>query len=72
MEMERWLLCPICNKKTRLKVLENTNIDNFPLFCPKCMQETIINVKQMNMTVIKAPDAQPITNEKLVVVGSFL
>lgn len=31
---------------------------NFPLFCPKCKHETLINVQQMNMLVIKEPDAK--------------
>ncbi|MBH1940950.1 hypothetical protein I5677_08610 [Mobilitalea sibirica] len=29
-----------------------------PLFCPKCKQETLINVIQRNMSVIKEPDAK--------------
>lgn len=53
-----WILCPICGNKTRDKIREDTELKNFPLFCPKCKQETIINVKQMNMTVIKEPDAR--------------
>lgn len=57
--MENWILCPICGNKTRDKIREDTVLKNFPLFCPKCKQETIINVEQMNMTVIKAPDAKP-------------
>ena len=58
MDNGRWLLCPICHSKTRLKILENTELKNFPLYCPKCKQETIIDVKQLNITVIKEPDAQ--------------
>ena len=54
----QWLPCPICDSKTRLKIREDTELKNFPLFCPKCKQETLINVKQMNMTVITEPDAQ--------------
>lgn len=57
--MENWILCPICGNKTRDKIREDTVLKNFPLFCPKCKRETIINVEQMNMTVIKAPDAKP-------------
>lgn len=53
-----WIICPICNSKTRLKVREDTVLQNFPLFCPKCKHETLINVKQMNMSIIKEPDAQ--------------
>ncbi|MEY8424444.1 cysteine-rich KTR domain-containing protein [Lachnospiraceae bacterium 38-14] len=37
---------------------EDTVLENFPLFCPKCNQETLINVTQFNISVIKEPDAQ--------------
>lgn len=53
-----WLLCPICGSKTRDKIREDTELKNFPLFCPKCKQETLINVKEMNTTVIREPAAQ--------------
>ena len=33
-------------------------LKNFPLFCPKCRQEILINVRQLNTTVIKEPDAK--------------
>ena len=58
MKQEKWLLCPICGNKTRLKLREDTVLENFPLYCPKCRQETLINVRQMNMSIIKEPDAQ--------------
>ena len=58
MKQEKWLLCPVCGNKTRLKLREDTILENFPLYCPKCRQETLINVQQMNMSVIKEPDAQ--------------
>lgn len=54
----KWLLCPICGNKTRDRIREDTELKNFPLFCSKCKQETIINVEQMNMAVIKEPAAQ--------------
>lgn len=55
---EKWILCPICNNKTRLKIRENTVLENFPLFCPKCKQETMIDVHQLNIFVINEPDAK--------------
>ena len=58
MNQEKWLICPICGSKTRLKLREDTILENFPLYCPKCKQETLINAKQMNVTVIIEPDAQ--------------
>ena len=53
-----WLLCPVCKSKTRIKLREDTMLENFPLFCPKCRQEILINVRQLNTTVIQEPDAQ--------------
>ncbi|PKM53206.1 MAG: conjugal transfer protein [Firmicutes bacterium HGW-Firmicutes-5] len=53
-----WLLCPVCCNKTRIKIREDTVLENFPLFCPKCKKETKINVKQMNIFVITEPDAK--------------
>ena len=58
MKQEKWLLCPVCGNKTRLKLREDTVLEKFPLFCPKCKQETLINVRQMNMFVIREPDAK--------------
>lgn len=58
MQLKEWILCPVCGSKTRLKIREDTVLENFPLYCPKCKQETLINVRKMNMTVIKEPDAK--------------
>ena len=33
---EKWILCPICSNKTRLKIREDTILENFPLYCPNC------------------------------------
>ncbi len=53
-----WIKCPICGNKTRDKIRPDTVIVKFPLYCPKCKNETLINVKQFNITVIKEPDAK--------------
>lgn len=57
MQNEHWILCPICGGKTRLKLREDTELKRFPLYCPKCKQETLIDVTQFNISVIKEPDA---------------
>ncbi len=51
-------LCPNCNNKTRIKVYPDTVLEKFPLFCPKCKKETLINVRQQNTSVITEPDAK--------------
>ena len=52
-----WLRCPVCGNKTRNRVREDTVLKNYPLYCPKCKREMLINVKQLNMSVITEPDA---------------
>ena len=52
-----WIHCPICGGKTRTKVYEDTVLVKFPLYCPKCKQETLIEAENLNITVIKEPDA---------------
>ena len=36
---------------------EDTVLKNYPLYCPKCKKETLINAKKLHITVIKEPDA---------------
>lgn len=57
MKKEEWLLCPICKSKTRIRIRGDTVLENFPLFCPKCKHEKLINVRQLHMSIINEPDA---------------
>lgn len=49
---------PQMRGKTRIKIRNDTVLINFPLFCPKCRKETLIDLKQENITIIKEPDAK--------------
>ena len=53
-----WVICPVCHNKTRLKIREDTEHKKFPLVCPNYKQETLINVKQLNISIIREPDAK--------------
>lgn len=55
--MAEWVHCPVCGNKTRLQIREDTELKNFSLYCPKCRQETLIKVKDLQVIVIKEPDA---------------
>ena len=50
---ENWILCPVCGNKTRLQIRADTELKNFPLYCPKCRQESLIDAKALKVTVIK-------------------
>lgn len=54
----KWIYCPVCNNKTRIQIRKETELKCFPLFCPKCKQETIIDVKEFKISVMKEPDAK--------------
>ena len=52
-----FILCPICRKKTKVKIRADTELHNYVLYCTMCKNETVINVK--NGEIIKVPDAEP-------------
>jgi len=54
---KKWVHCPVCGNKTRVKIRKNTILNNFPLYCTKCKQESLINVESLEITIIKEPDA---------------
>jgi len=58
-----WILCPVCGSKTRLQIRGDTELKNFPLYCPKCKQETLINAKELHIIVIKKAYTQAINSE---------
>ncbi len=66
MDEPQWILCPVCKSKTRIRARSDTELKNFPLFCPKCKHESLVTIKQLNMSVIKATrrtDEEPIMCE---------
>ena len=77
MDKSKWIVCPVCGSKTRNKIREDTELKNFPLFCPKCKQETLVNVKGLkyhSYQRARRTDAEPITRStmKLLLSALFL
>lgn len=50
-EQRQWVYCPSCGAKTRLQLLMQTELRDFPLFCPKCKRETVINARLFRVSV---------------------
>lgn len=44
---EEWVYCPVCGGKTRIKIRKDTELNNFPIYCPKCL--TACSVKFMRI-----------------------
>ena len=41
-----WILCPVCVNKTRTMIQENTEMRNFPLYCPKCKNFKVLETDE--------------------------
>ena len=48
-----WVHCPVCGNKTILRLSEDTVLTHFPLFCPKCKKESLIDAKEYIVKEIK-------------------
>ena len=53
-----WILCPRCGGKTRVKIQEDTKLENFPLFCPKCKGTFLISADHNIVEYETEPDAK--------------
>ena len=51
--MSEWIYCPVCGNKTRGRIRKDTVLKNYPLYCPKCRQETLVEVKELLVKIIK-------------------
>ena len=47
MKKTEWIYCPVCGSKTRDRIREDTFLKNYPLYCPKCKHETLIEAKKL-------------------------
>lgn len=53
-----WVYCPVCGNKTRNKVRADTVLHKFPLYCPKCKHESLVDVDGFNIRILTEPDAE--------------
>ena len=46
-----WIPCPLCGRKTHTKVYYDTVLVKFPIYCPRCKKEMLIDVVKLKMVV---------------------
>ncbi len=51
--ISEWVYYPVCKSKTRDRIRDDTVLKNYPLYCPKCRQESLIDAKNLQVTVIR-------------------
>ena len=47
----RWVRCPKCTEKTRIKVYGDTVLVKFPLYCPRCRKEFKVDIVKFKMVL---------------------
>lgn len=52
------LLYPFCGSKTRNRIKEDTILNNYPFYYRKCKRESLITVKDLQITVVKKLEAK--------------
>ena len=52
MEYQKWVYCPVCGNKTRVRLRKDTVLLHFPLFCPKCKKESLIDAEGFTVRLI--------------------
>lgn len=57
-DSDGWVLCPYCRSKSKTKIRKDTVIKNFPLFCPKCKREVLIDIDQSYIGLSVERDAE--------------
>ena len=53
MEETRWIICPECGNKTRVKIKQTTIMKEFLLFCHHCKKEFTVDVENFVVKVVK-------------------
>lgn len=48
-----FIMCPVCGRKTKVKVVRETELENFPLFCPKCKNQCVIELQKGQIAIQK-------------------
>lgn len=56
MSMVKWIYCPNCKRKTKIKVLYDTVLQNFLLFCPWCKKQFLINLEHYKVKLVHEID----------------
>lgn len=56
MMKQEWILCPVCGNKTRDRIREGTVLRNYPLYCPKCKHESLIEAERLQISVVMNSD----------------
>lgn len=51
--MGDWLICPLCGRKTKIRILPQTVLLHFPLHCSRCKKEVVISVVDNKLKIEK-------------------
>ena len=50
-----WIHCPKCHCRTRTRIKKETVVYHFPVFCPKCKEEFLVDIKESKIKLSVEP-----------------
>ena len=53
-----WIHCPYCKCRTRTKIHRDTILKNFPIYCPKCRREALVDVEEFHIKLSIEPESR--------------
>lgn len=53
---QEWILYPVCGNKTRDRIREDTVLKNYPVYCPKCKHESLIEAERLQINAVMNSD----------------
>lgn len=59
MVKDNWVYCPICHNKTRTKIRKDTVAVRLPIFCPKCKNTSVMDIKKGEAYRSEAKELKP-------------
>ena len=53
-----WIHCPECKCRTRTKIRPDTVLKNFPVYCPQCRKEYLVDVQHLKIELSVEPESR--------------
>ena len=53
-----WIHCPECSCRTRTRIRPETVVRNFPVWCPQCRKEFLVDVEKQIIKLSVEPQSR--------------
>ena len=54
----RWVYCPKCGKRIKVKIRNDTKLFHYILYCTWCKKESLINLENFEIRIVQEDDTR--------------